>query len=268
MGISGSTFCVCPSRKWNLGSSRSLLVGLELWCACAALLWGRHQLPWAPGNVTAEQGMGLEGGDHQARAGEGSCQPQLGPRGPSGGRCPPEVAPGPAVEKRSSRGCQAPPSPECGWAAPSARSRCSHGIFSCQSCPQLCLQEERPRSARGFGMGLLQQLPVCRKGSGEEPDTKLGCSACLVRLGGSPESSPVSPGLFLGSRRWSSPCGSPQPAEHWNAWGHGLGEGTAAILGSCCGLAGREGVPPCCGDTGGSRSRESHPRGQPLGPRG
>lgn len=68
----------------------------------------------APGNVTAEQGVGLEGGGHQAGVGEGSCQPHLGPGGASGGRCHPRVAPGPAVEKGSSGGCQAPSSPECG----------------------------------------------------------------------------------------------------------------------------------------------------------
>lgn len=62
----------------------------------------------APGNVTAEQGVGLEGGGHQAGVGEGSCQPHLRPRGASGGRCRP------AVEKGSSGRCRAPPSPECG----------------------------------------------------------------------------------------------------------------------------------------------------------
>lgn len=113
----------------------------------------------APGNVTAEQGVGLEGGGHQAGVGEGSCQPHLGPRGASGGRCHPGVALGPAVEKGSCGGCWAPPSPKCGiggvpWGALSVK-----GIFPSQSCPQLCLQEERPCCARGFGVGAAPAAP-------------------------------------------------------------------------------------------------------------
>lgn len=140
----------------GLGLLREPPVGLEL---CLQGQGPPSLSTTAPGNVTAEQGVGLEGGGHQAGVGEGSCQPHLGPGGASGGRCHPAVAPGPAVEKGSSGGCRAPPSPECGiggvpWGALSVK-----GIFPSQSCPQPCLQEERPCCARGFGVGAAPAAP-------------------------------------------------------------------------------------------------------------
>lgn len=113
----------------------------------------------APGNATAEQRVGLEGGGHQAGAGEGSCQPHLVPRGPSGGHCPPGVAPGPAVEEGSSEGCWAPPSLECGIGGVPWEALSVEGIFPSQSCPQLCLQAEGPCCVHDFGMGAAPAAP-------------------------------------------------------------------------------------------------------------
>lgn len=173
----------------------------------------------------------MEGGAHQARAGEGPGDrvwPLSSGGGTRGGEGKLQGIPG---------------TPQAGlWVG---STQCPIPVllwdFSSQSCPQLCLQGKGPAVSVILGQGLLL---VPRGGSREWLHTKLGCSACLVRPGGSPKfllsSFLGSPGKQQDSGRWSSPCGSALPAELGTV---ALGRGQWQCWGPAVGWQGR-GVPP------------------------